>query len=445
MTFTVAIVGRPNVGKSTLFNRLVGKRLALVDPTPGVTRDRREGEARLGALIFQAVDTAGLEEGEPETMAGRMRLQTDRALAAADLLLFVIDARAGVTPEDRHFAQAIRRAGPPVVLIANKAEGAAGEAGALDAFALGFGEPVAMSAEHGLGLGNLYDAIQAHAPDLADDDMTGEAGPLRLAIVGRPNVGKSTLVNRLLGEERTITGPEPGLTRDSIGTTWRYKDRDIELVDTAGLRRKARVTERLEKLSVGDTLNTVKFAHVVAVVLDPERAFDRQDLSIVDLIETEGRAPVVVVNKWDLVDNPPAFRRELELRLGELLPQVRDVPLVTLSALSGKDVERLMPAVVAAFDRWNTRIATPVLNRWLADAVDRHPPPIAGGGRVKLRYIAQTGNRPPTFTVFGTRVSALPDAYRRYLANRMREDFDLPGVPLRFRFRSGKNPYASKA
>jgi len=445
MTFTVAIVGRPNVGKSTLFNRLVGKRLALVDPTPGVTRDRREGEARLGALIFQAVDTAGLEEGEPETMAGRMRLQTDRALAAADLLLFVIDARAGVTPEDRHFAQAIRRAGPPVVLIANKAEGAAGEAGALDAFALGFGEPVAMSAEHGLGLGNLYDAIQAHAPDLADDDTTGEAGPLRLAIVGRPNVGKSTLVNRLLGEERTITGPEPGLTRDSIGTTWRYKDRDIELVDTAGLRRKARVTERLEKLSVGDTLNTVKFAHVVAVVLDPERAFDRQDLSIVDLIETEGRAPVVVVNKWDLVDNPPAFRRELELRLGELLPQVRDVPLVTLSALSGKDVERLMPAVVAAFDRWNTRIATPVLNRWLADAVDRHPPPIAGGGRVKLRYIAQTGSRPPTYTVFGTRVSALPDAYRRYLANRMREDFDLPGVPLRFRFRSGKNPYASKA
>jgi GTP-binding protein len=443
MTFTVAIVGRPNVGKSTLFNRLVGKRLALVAPTPGVTRDRREGEGHIGPLTFRVIDTAGLEEGDPDSMAGRMRAQTDRALTGADLLLFVIDARAGVTPEDRHFAQAIRRAGPVTVLIANKAEGAAGEAGVLDAFSLGFGEPVAISAEHGLGLGGLYEAIEAHAPEETDEEEAGD-GPLRLAIIGRPNVGKSTLVNRLLGAERTITGPEPGLTRDSIGTFWTYNGRDIELVDTAGLRRKARVTEHVEKLSVADTLNTIRFAHVVAVVLDPERAFDRQDLSIVDLVETEGRAPVVVINKWDLVENPPAFRREMELRLGELLPQVRNVPLVTLSALSGKDVERLMPAVLQAFDRWNTKLGTSILNRWLADVVDSHPPPIAGGGRVKLRYVTQTASRPPTFTVFGTRVGALPDAYRRYLANRMREDFDLPGVPLRFRFKSGKNPYASK-
>jgi GTP-binding protein len=292
-------------------------------------------------------------------------------------------------------------------------------------------------------MGDLYDAIEAVMPDGETDDAEAEGGPLRLAIIGRPNVGKSTLVNRLLGEERTITGPEPGLTRDSIGTTWDYKGRTIELVDTAGMRRKARVTERLEKLSVADTLNTVRYAHVVAVVLDPERAFDRQDLAIVDRVETEGRAPVVVVNKWDLVDNPPAFRRELELRLGELLPQVRDVPLVTLSALSGKDVDRLMPAVIAAFDRWNTKLPTSALNRWLVDVVDRHPPPISGGGRVKLRYITQTASRPPTFTAFGTRVGALPDAYRRYLVNRMREDFDLPGIPLRFRFKSGRNPYAS--
>jgi GTP-binding protein len=443
MTLTIAIVGRPNVGKSTLFNRLVGKRLALVDPTPGVTRDRREGEGQIGPLSFRVIDTAGLEEGDPDSMAARMRAQTDRALAGADLLLFVIDARSGITPEDHHFAQVVRRAGTPVVLVANKAEGKEGEAGVLEAFGLGFGDPVAISAEHGLGLAGLYEAIEAHGGEPAGEAVATATGPLRLAIIGRPNVGKSTLVNRLLGAERTITGPEPGLTRDSIGTIWSYQGRDIELVDTAGMRRKARVTGRLEKLSVADTLNTVRFAHVVAVVLDPERALDRQDLAIVDLVETEGRAPVVVVNKWDLVENPPAFRREIELRLAELLPQVRDVPLVTLSALSGKDVGRLMPAVIAAFDRWNAQIATPVLNRWLGDVVDRHPPPIAGGGRVKLRYITQTASRPPTFTVFGTRVGALPDAYRRYLANRLREDFDLPGVPVRIRFKSGKNPYAA--
>ncbi len=444
MAFTVAIVGRPNVGKSTLFNRLVGKRVALVDPTPGVTRDRREGEGRIGLLTFRVIDTAGLEEGEPETMAGRMRAQTDQALGEADLLLFVIDARAGLVPEDRHFADAIRRAGGPVVLIANKAEGDAGAPGVLEAFELGMGEPVALSAEHGLGLAELYQAIEVHAPGDGDDAAGDDDGPLKLAIIGRPNVGKSTLVNRLLGEERTITGPEPGLTRDSIEAAWAYEGRAIELVDTAGLRRKARVTERLEKLSASDTLNSLKFAHVVAVVLDPERAFDRQDLTIVDRVETEGRAPVVVVNKWDLVDNPPAFRRELEKRLAELLPQVRDVPLVTLSALSGKGVDRLMPAVVAAYDRWNTKLATPVLNRWLSDVVANHPPPISGGGRVKLRYITQTANRPPTFTVFGTRVSSLPDAYRRYLVNRLRDDFDLPGIPLRFRFKAGKNPYAER-
>jgi GTP-binding protein len=446
MTFSVAIVGRPNVGKSTLFNRLTGKLSAIVDPQPGVTRDRREGDGQLGTLSFRLIDTAGLEDAEPGSIAARMRAQTDRALADADVLLFVIDARVGVTPEDQHFARELRRLDSPVILIANKSEARVADAGYFDAFSLGLGEPVRLSAEHGNGMGDLFAALEPFAA-LAEekDGEDDEEGPLRLAIVGRPNVGKSTLVNRLLGEERMITGPEPGLTRDAIAARWTYEGRRIELVDTAGMRRRARIQEKVEQLSVGNSLEAIRFAHVVVVMLEAAQAFDRQDLSIVDLIEREGRGIVVAVNKWDLVEDQQETRRELELTLGELLPQVRGVPLVTFSALNGRGTQRLMPAVASSYDRWNRRIATSDLNRWLEDVVASHPPPISGGGRIKLRYATQGKTRPPTFTVFGTRVSNLPNAYKRYLANRLREDFDLPGVPLRLRFKAPKNPYEGKA
>jgi len=442
MTFTVAIVGRPNVGKSTLFNRLTGKRAAIVDPRPGVTRDRREGEGSIGPLQFRLIDTAGLEEAEPGSIAHRMRGQTDRALDDADVLLFVIDARAGVTPDDQHFARELRRLGTPVILVANKAEARVADAGFYDAFSLGLGDPVPVSAEHGDGMGDLYEALAPFAPDETAAPEDGDDGPLRLAIVGRPNVGKSTLVNRLLGEERMITGPEPGLTRDAIAARWEFQGRPIELIDTAGMRRKSRVRERVEKLSVANSLQTIQFAHVVVVMLDAGQAFDRQDLSIVDLIEREGRGLVVAVNKWDLVKEQREVRRELELRLEELLPQVRGVPLVTFSALQGRGTDRLMPAVASSYDRWNRRIGTADLNRWLEDVMAAHPPPVVRGGRVKLRYASQTKSRPPTFTLHGTRVADLPASYKRYLINRMREDFDLPGIPLRLRFKAPKNPYA---
>jgi GTP-binding protein len=445
MSFTVAIVGRPNVGKSTLFNRLSGKRSAIVDPQPGVTRDRREGEGQLGNLQFCLVDTAGLEDAEPGSIAARMRAQTDRALIDADVLLFVIDARVGVTPEDQHFARELRRLDCPVVLLANKSEARVADAGYFDAFSLGLGEPVAISAEHGNGMGELFAALEPFSEMSGRPERDESDGPLRLAIVGRPNVGKSTMVNRLLGEERMITGPEPGLTRDAIAARWTFEGRQIELVDTAGMRRRARVQEKLEQLSVGNSLDAIRFAHVVVVMINAGQAFDRQDLSIVDLIEREGRGIVVATNKWDLVEDPNETRKELELTLGELLPQVRGVPLVTFSALNGKGAQRLMPAVVSTYDRWNRRVATADLNRWLEDVVASHPPPISGGGRIKLRYAQQGKSRPPTFTIFGTRVSALPNAYKRYLANRLRADFDLPGVPLRLRFKSPKNPYEGKA
>ena len=442
MTLTVAIVGRPNVGKSTLFNRLTGKRAALVDRQPGVTRDRREGQGRIGPLTFRIVDTAGFEESEPGSLAWRMRAQTDRALACAEVVLFVIDARAGCGPEDEHFARILRSAGRPVVLVANKAESRVAAPGVLDAWSLGFGEPVAISAEHGDGMGALHDALDAHAgpDDSAGADMSQET--LRLAVVGRPNVGKSTLINRLLGEERMITGPEPGLTRDAVAARWTFAGRRIELVDTAGMRRRARVTERLEKMSVAGSVAAIQSAHVVVLLLDAARAFERQDLAIADLTERDGRGIVIAVNKWDLVKDPGPRRRELALRLDELLPQLRGAPLVTLSALRGTGLGRLMPAAVGVHDRWNRRIGTSDLNRWLEDAVAAHPPPVVRGGRVKLRYATQPGSRPPTFAIFGTRVFGLPDAYRRYLTNRLREDFDLPGVPLRMRFRAAKNPYA---
>ncbi len=445
MTFTVAIVGRPNVGKSTLFNCLTGKRSAIVDPQPGVTRDRREGEGQLGTLNFRLVDTAGLEDAAPGSIGARMRAQTDRALADADVLLFVIDARAGVTPEDRHFARELRRLDSPVILVANKSEARIADAGYFDAFSLGLGEPVRLSAEHGNGMGGLFSSLKPFAEKAGEAPEEDGEGPLRLGIVGRPNVGKSTLVNRLLGEERMITGPEPGLTRDAIAARWIHQGREIELVDTAGMRRRARVQEKLEQLSIGNSLEAIRFAHVVVVMLDAGQAFDRQDLSIVDLIEREGRALVVAINKWDLVEDQKETRGELELTLGELLPQVRGVPLVTFSALDGRGTQRLMPAVVSSYERWNRRVSTADLNRWLKEVVSSHPPPISGGGRIKLRYATQGKTRPPTFTVFGTRVSNLPNAYKRYLANRLREDFDFPGVPLRLRFKAPRNPYEGKA
>jgi GTP-binding protein len=464
---TVAIVGRPNVGKSTLFNRLVGRKLALVDDTPGVTRDRRVGDARLGDLRFQVIDTAGLEEADPESLAGRMQAQTELALRDADVIMFMIDARAGITPTDKHFAEVVRKLRPSVILVANKAEGRAAEAGLIEAYELGFGDPVAVSAEHGDGLSELYDALrQAIEGDVAeaepvDEAITGveldEEGnpiaedpvrPLRIAVVGRPNAGKSTLINRLIGEERLLTGPEAGITRDSIAVDWVWtsrvtgKSREVKLFDTAGLRRKARVQEKLEKLSVADALRAVKFAEVVVVLLDSTIPFEKQDLQIADLIVREGRALVIGLNKWDLVEDRGAKLKELKEEADRLLPQVRGVQLVTLSGQSGQGLERLMDACVTAYDLWNTRISTGRLNRWLASVLEHHPPPAVAGRRLKIRYITQAKTRPPYFVLFGTRPEALPESYLRYLVNGLRDTFDMPGVPIRIQMRSGgENPY----
>lgn len=448
---TVAIIGRPNVGKSTLFNRLVGKRLALVDDTPGVTRDRREGTARLGALRFRAIDTAGLEESAPETLTGRMRQQTEHAVGDADLTLLVIDARAGIMPLDRHFAQWLRRFGKPVVLVANKAEHArAAETALAEAWSFGFGQPVAISAEHGEGMVELHDAIGAHlkAEEQPTDDEAAlderPAGPLKLAIVGRPNVGKSTLVNALLGHERMLTGPEAGITRDAIAVDWQHKGRAIRLVDTAGLRRRAKVEGKLERLSTADTLNAIRFAEVVVLVIDAEQMLEKQDLAIARLIVQEGRAIVLAVNKWDLVTEREATMKVLRGRLDASLQQAKGLPVVTVSALTGQRLGALMDAVVAAYEVWNKRIPTPALNRWLEEMVAAHSPPLVSGRRLKPRYLAQTGSRPPSFALFCNRADALGDDYQRYLVNGLRETFDLPGTPIRLVPRSGKNPYVKK-
>ncbi|HJW77988.1 MAG: ribosome biogenesis GTPase Der [Microvirga sp.] len=443
MTATVAIVGRPNVGKSTLFNRLVGQKLALVDDRPGVTRDRREGDARLGPLSFRIIDTAGLEEAEEGSLMRRMRDQTEAAIAEADVILFLMDARAGVLPADQPFVELVRRSGKPVVLVANKAEGGAGTAGAYDAFSLGLGEPVAFSAEHGEGIGELFDALLPYLgeEEEAEDDEGGEGKPLKVAIVGRPNSGKSTLINQLIGVDRLLTGPEAGITRDAIAIDWQWRGRPIKLFDTAGLRKRARVQDKLEKLSVGDALRAVRFAEVVVVLLDATIPFEKQDLSIVDLIEQEGRAIVIGLNKWDLVADKPGLLKELREKATRLLPQVRGAPLVPISGLAGEGLDRLMQAVVAAYEVWNRRIATARLNQWLEGALAANPPPAVSGRRIKIRYMTQAKARPPTFAIFGNQLDALPKSYTRYLVNALREAFDLPGVPIRVSLRTGKNPF----
>jgi GTP-binding protein len=450
MSFSLAIVGRPNVGKSTLFNRLVGKRLALVDDLPGVTRDRREGEARLGDLDFTAIDTAGLEEGAAETLAARMMAQTRRAVAEADAVLFLIDARAGLTPGDRAFADLVRRSGKPAIVVANKSEGAAGSAGALEAYALGLGEPVAISAEHGEGLADLYDAVRAALPDqTAEARSEAEApiepgGPIRVAVVGRPNSGKSTLVNRLLGEERLLTGPEAGITRDAIAVDLDWHGHDFRVYDTAGLRRRSRVEHKLEKLSVADALRAIRFAEIVVVLVDAAHPFEEQDLRIADLVEREGRALVLAVNKWDMAERPPGAISRLRAEADHLLPQVRGAPFVAVSGLTGEGLDRLMQAILDAHAVWNRRVPTNALNRWFGEALAQHPPPAVSGRAVRLNYITQVKARPPSFVVFCTRVDAVADAYRRYLINGLREAFDLPGTPIRLTLREKTNPYARR-
>ncbi len=450
MEATIAIVGRPNVGKSTLFNRLVGRRTALVHNEPGVTRDWREERAHLADLSFRLIDTAGLEDVASHSLAERVQRQTELALAQADIVLFLIDARAGATPLDSHFADWLRKCRATVVLVANKCEGDSSTAGLAEAHSLGFGDPVPVSAEHGEGMALLYDAV---APLLGsvvaakDSSAASEAadGSIRLAIVGRPNVGKSTLVNALLGHERVLTGPEPGITRDAIATSWRYRGRLIELVDTAGLRRRARVTEKLEKLAAGDTLRAIRFAQVVALVLDATALLERQDLGIASQVVEEGRALIIVVTKWDLIAEKTKAVSDLRDRLERSLPQVRGVPVVTLSGLTGQNVERLMPAVLRAFEVWNKRIPTGSLNSWLADATARHPPPLTTlKRRLRIRYATQPKARPPTFVLFVNRPSELPDSYRRYLENGLRERFSLDGTPIRLTLRKGDNPYAPR-
>ncbi|MCP1471217.1 GTP-binding protein [Sphingobium sp. OAS761] len=452
---TVAIVGRPNVGKSTLFNRLVGKKLALVDDQPGVTRDRREGQAHLLGLDFTIIDTAGYEDEDPQSLPGRMRLQTEAAVEHADVALFVIDARAGITPLDEEIARWLRAGDAPVVLMANKAEGRAGDDGVMEAFGLGLGDPVPFSAEHGQGLADLFQALLPHIDrddeeveeGLSDDDI--ESAPLKLAIVGRPNAGKSTLINRLLGENRLLTGPEAGITRDSIAVDWAWTSRDgverpVRLIDTAGMRKRAKVQDKLEKLAVSDGLNAVNFAEVVVLLLDSTRGLEAQDLRIADKVLEEGRALVVALNKWDTVENGSALYQGIKQALSDGLAQVRGVPIMTVSAATGRGLDDLVHVAFETRTAWSQRISTGVLNRWFERALEANPPPAPGGKRIKLRYITQNKTRPPTFVLFGTRLDDLPESYRRYLVNGIRKELGFGAVPVRLTLRSAKNPYGNK-
>ncbi|KFC67203.1 GTP-binding protein EngA [Devosia sp. LC5] len=477
MTVTIAIVGRPNVGKSTLFNRLVGRKIALVDDTPGVTRDRREAEGHIADLTFRILDTAGYEDVTDGSLEDRMRQQTEMAIREADVILFMIDARAGVVPLDQRFAQVLRKAGKDVHLVGNKAESSAAEAGLVEAFKLGFGEPIPLSAEHGLGLSELYSIVskaidEAEANkeaetiadldempevdvDITEDMLDGEGEEatlrwnpkryLNVAIVGRPNAGKSTLINRMVGEDRVLVGPEAGITRDSILVPWEWEGRVINLVDTAGIRRRARVQEKLEKLAVGDSLRSIQYAEVVVLMLDATIPFEKQDLALADLVEREGRALVIAVNKWDLIEDKNAALAALKEACTRLLPQLRGVPLVTLSGLTGKNIDKLMDAIFKIERSWNSHVSTARLNRWLTGMTESHPPPAVSGRRLKLRYMTQAKTRPPSFILFASRPEALPMAYQRYLVNGLREAFDIQGTPIRLWVRAGSdNPYNDK-
>lgn len=455
MLLNVAIIGRPNVGKSTLFNRLAGRKLALVDDQPGVTRDRREYEVRFGDLDLRIIDTAGLENAKDGSLQARMRAGTETAIAHADVTIFMIDARAGITAQDEELAQMLRQGGRPVVVVANKTEGR-GEAGAYEAYRLGLGDPVAISAEHGEGMSDLYQALVSHVPEdaLAGDEeqesleWDDPLKPLRLAVVGRPNAGKSTLVNRLLDEDRVLTGPEAGITRDTISVEWSWEGSDrswpVKLFDTAGLRKRAKVQDRLEKMSTGDTIRAIQFAEVVAVMIDATMPFEKQDLQIADLVLREGRALVLVANKWDLVEDKDETARALREMAARLLPQAPGAPIVLMSALTGRGIDRLMPHVTKVYRDWNAKVKTSDLNTWLKSATEKHPPPAIGGRRIKIRYITQVNTRPPTFMAHCQRADHLPDSYKRYLVNGIREAFDINAVPIRLFLRKGENPYAEK-
>ena len=441
---TVAIVGRPNVGKSTLFNRLVGKRLALVDDRPGVTRDRREGEAKLLGLDFRVIDTAGFEDEDEQTLPGRMRKQTEAAVRDADAALFLIDGREGVTPLDEEIGRWLRAESTPVIVVVNKAEGRAAESGILDSYRLGLGEPVAISAEHGEGVADLFEAVRPHVENEhfdggEEEEDTGH--PLQLAIVGRPNAGKSTLINRMLGEERMITGPEAGITRDSISLDWEWKGKAVRLVDTAGLRKRAKVEDKLEKLSAADTRRAIDYAEVVVLLLDATRGLEAQDLRIAAQTIEEGRALIIAVNKWDVAESASSLFNGIKAALAEGLSQLRDVPLLTVSAKTGKGIDTILDVAFDLRDAWSKRVPTGELNRWFEGAVEANPPPAPKGQRIKLRYITQVKTRPPSFVVFGNRLEELPDSYRRYLLNAMRRDLKLGPVPLRLDFRGRGNPF----
>jgi len=449
---TVAIVGRPNVGKSTMFNRLVGKKLALVDDRPGVTRDRREGEAHLLGLDFRVIDTAGYEDEDPDTLPGRMRAQTSAAVRDADVALFMIDARVGVTPQDEEIARWLRSEATPVILAANKAEGKSGETGILEAYALGLGEAIALSAEHGEGIVDLFEHLRPHIErDEEEEAVDPEGDPtLKLAIVGRPNAGKSTLINRILSEERLITGPEAGITRDSIAVDWLWKAPDgalrpVRLIDTAGMRKKAKVDDKLEKLSVADARRAIDFAEVVVLLLDSTRGLEVQDLKIADNVLQEGRALLIAINKWDIAEGPSALFNGIKAALEEGLSQARGVPLLTVSGRTGKGIDALLGAAFEVRETWSKRVSTGQLNRWFEGAIEKNPPPAPGGKRIKLRYITQVNTRPPSFVLFGTRVDELPDSYLRYLVNGIRKELGFGAVPVRLQARASRNPFGKQS